>query len=204
MDETKEDIVVDATSTSEAAEVETTVETEQDPLKTELEKIKSKGEGRTELEKLRYKKQQLEKREKELLGDDSEPISEEDDDSAPVTVGMLKKIQAQTAAKTALQMTDEIPNEVERELVKYHLQNTIRSTGNPSEDVNLARAIVNAAKNKQVLEMVTSKPTAKSASSASSANAKVEEKPTLTTEEMEFKRAFGLSDEQILKSRPKE
>jgi hypothetical protein len=40
-------------------------------------------------------------------------------------------------------MADEIKNESERELTKYHLKNSIKSTGNPEEDIKLgAKAYV--------------------------------------------------------------
>jgi hypothetical protein len=186
--------------TSDAAK-ETENVPEQNPLKAELEKVKNKEGGKTELEKAIFKKNQIEARIKELKGDTEEEV-ESDDDDAPVTVGMLKKIQQETAAKTALQLTNDIADETERELTKYHLQNSIKSTGNPAEDLNLARAIVNAAKNKQILEEIARKPPAKTFSSSSGAPANINVEQELSPEEIQFtKPPFNMSKAEILKAR---
>lgn len=186
---------------SEAEKITDETVVEQDPLKTELERVQKK-ESRTHEEKLLFKKQQIDKEVRELGLLNDEPISEVEDDNSPVTVGMLKKFQQEAAAKTALQMTDDISDETERELVKYHLTNTIRSTGSPSEDLNLARSIVNAAKNKQIIEEVERKIPTKNYSSATSAAARqITSEPELTAEELTLMKWSGISKEQVLKSR---
>lgn len=183
---------------------ETTEEvvTEQDPLKIELEKVQKK-EGRTHDEKILYKFNELKKEVKErgLLPEEADPIDVADDD-APVTVGMLKKIQADNAVKTSLQLADDIQNETEKELVKHHINNTIRSTGNPSEDLRLARAIVNETKNRQILEEVDRKIPAKTHSSGTSAPAKqLDVEPELSKEEITLMQWSGMSKEDVFKAR---
>lgn len=212
-------------STEETAEVktdvvETTEETEeepsqeskedsQDPIKSELDKIQKKGKGKTELEKAIFTKKQIEKRIAELKGETGdEELPEEVDDNAPVTVGMLKKIQKEQTVKTALALSEDIEDEHEKELTKYHLQNTIKPSGNAQEDFRNARTLVNALKNKQIIEEVGRKPkTVKRTSSGGSAPAKYEEPFEPTAEElkmMSFKGLDGkplLTKEDILKSR---
>lgn len=196
----------DTTETTE--ETEETVEntetdvTEQNPLKIELEKVKSKNEGRSELEKAIFKRNQIDKHIRELKGDTDEDTDLDNDEDTPVTIGMLKKMQSETATKTALQLADDISDEVEKELVKYHIENTIRSTGNPAEDLKLSRAIVNSVKNTQIAEMVANKSTAKTHSNSSSAPANHTEKVELTAEEILFTRPpFNMTPEQVLKAR---
>lgn len=201
----------DPTSESEQVE-ETQVETtEQDPLKEELEKVQRK-EGKTEAEKAAFSLKKNAERAKELGIDPAEVLGlsrsvvedDIDEDEKPITIGMWKKMQQETATKTALQIAEDIESDTERELTKYHLENTIKSTGNPTEDVNLARAIVNAAKNKQIIEESTRKTEAKTFSSASSAPLKHEEEVELTKEEMMYTQApFFLSKDEILAARKK-
>lgn len=177
-------------------------EPEQDPLKTELEKVQKKEGGRTKREKLIFTKKRLDKQLAEL--DEEEGIEEpEDDDDAPVTVRMLKDMQKKTTVKTALDLADEIDAETERELVKYHIQNTIKSTGNPKEDLKLARAIVNNSKNEKVIEELQRKPGTKNHSGGSGGPAKpAEQEPEYTAEEQAFMRPpFNMSKDQILKAR---
>lgn len=203
-----EDIIETPTSEVKETEVVTEVD-EQDPLKTELEKVKSSG--RTEAEKAAYTLKKNAERLKELGGDPVailgikpvEDTEEENEDDKPLTIGMYKQIQSQASQKTALQLADEIQNDTERELTKFHIENTIKSTGNPSEDLRLARMLVNSVKNTKILEELNRKGTPSSHSSASGAPAKdVEVKGDLTTEELAFmKPPFNLTKEQIIKAR---
>ena len=185
------------------AKVETT---EQDPLKTELERVtKSKF---TEKEKAEFSLKKNAERLKALGGDpnsilDIERNEPKDEDDVPLTLGMLKKIQQETANKTAQELADEISNETERELVKYHLQNTIKPTGTASEDLKLARTLVNAVKNSKIMEEIARKPVAKTFSNASGANAKETKiEGELTEQEKLFmNKPFNMTKEQILKAR---
>ena len=182
---------------------------EQDPLKTELERVQKTG--RTELEKAQFSLKKNAERLKELGGDPNSVLGIEhveeanDEDDQPVTVGMLKKLQQQNASKTAIQQAEEITNETERELVKYHLNNSIKSTGSPTEDLKLARALVNAVKNSQIIEEVARKSAPKTHSNASGAPAKdTSVEGELTADELAFtKKPFNMSKESILKLRTK-
>jgi hypothetical protein len=147
-----EDFVEKVDSTSETTP-DTTGEPEtieQDPLKIELERVKG---GRTEEEKAEFtfkkqaeRLQALGKDPADILGIKKEPKEEVEEDDKPVTIGMLKKMQQDTASKTAIQLANDISNETERELAKWHLENTIRSTGNPTKDLELALNLVNGVK----------------------------------------------------------
>lgn len=183
-------------------------EPSQDPIKEELEKVQKKGKGKTELEKAIYTKQQIEKRIAELKGDSGEEDIPDDDDQAPVTVGMLKQMQKQQTIKSALSLAEEqITDEHELELVKHHLQNTIKASGNAGEDFRNARALVNAVKNKQIIEETHRKIPAKRTSAGGSAPGKYEDAFEPTNEElkmMSFKGLDGkplLTKEDIIKSR---
>lgn len=170
----------------------------QDPLKTELDKVQANTK-RTKKEKLLYSKKRIEDQLKEF-----EPEEEpEDDDAKPLTLGDLKRIQEETVAKTALDLAEDIPNETERDLVKYHLDNTIRSSGNPQRDLELAQGLVNSVKNRQILEESSRKYPAKThPSGAGAPPLKPKETDDLTAEELAFmKPPFNLSKEQIIKTR---
>lgn len=194
----KEDIQEKPLPSDGAEKEEKVVPPEQDPLKVELENIQKPS--RTKKEKLLFSKERIEQQLAEL-GEDGG--SELDEDDKPVTVGMLKKIQTETAIKSALQLADEIPNETERELAKYHIENTIRPTGDPKKDLALAMVHVTAIKNKQILEEVARKAEPKRHTSDGGSNprdGKVEEE--LTVDEIPFtKPPFNMSKADILKAR---
>lgn len=183
---------------------ETTTEDEQDPLKEELEKVQKK-DGRTELEKAAFSLKKNAERLKELGGDPSSILGVEKDDveedDKPVTMGMLKKLQQETASKTAVQLAEAIGNETERELTKYHLENSIKSTGNPQEDFRLAQAIVNSVRNAKIIEESARKPEAKNHSSASGADKKHIPQEEITAQEQMFMKQFGLTKEEVIKAR---
>jgi hypothetical protein len=208
-EETTEEIVVEETTETEPTDEE------QDLLKKELERVQKSG-IRTEREKAEFSLSKNAERVKELGGDpasilgieipvkkvDTEDLSEDD---KPVTIGMLRKIQLENVGKTALQKAEEITNVTERELVKFHIENTIKSTGNPDEDLRIARAIVNAVKNTQIIEETTRKSQPKTHSNASGVDAKVTQvQGELTAAEKQFLgKPFNLTKEQIIASRPK-
>ncbi len=180
---------------------------EQDPLKKELERIKQQKTGRSELEKAIFKRNQIDRRIRELKGDedDIDDDFEDNEDDRPVTLGMLKKMQAQSTVKTALSLAvEEIDNEVERELVIYHLENTIKSTGNPKQDLSLARTLVNSVKNSQIAEELARKGKAKTHVSSGGSGKHVV-KIVLTPEEQLFTRPpFNMTPEQIVATRKKQ
>lgn len=190
LEEKAEEVVVPATTEEEIVE--------QDPLKTELEKVQRKG--RTRAEKLLYSKKRIDEQLKELGIEEEES---DDEDSKPVTLGMLKKIQTQSSTKTALELADDIPNEVERELTKHYLENRITLSGNAQEDFEVAQTLVNAKKNRQITEEILRKPQARTQSSGNGAPARVAKpEDELTAEEVLYTRApWNMSKADIVKAR---
>lgn len=179
----------------------------QDPLKEEAERIRKEKEGKTELEKAIFTRNKINSRIRELGGDAEEPTADEDpDDNVPVTVGMLKKRDQERAAKTALSLADEqVQDETERDLVKHHLENSIKSSGNPSEDLRKARALVNETKNRQIAEDAARKRDPQRTSRASGAPGKIEPTFEPTAEELPFMRPpWNMTKDQIIAARPKE
>lgn len=177
-----------------------------DPLDTELEKVnKSK---RTELEKAEFAKLSIEKRIAELKG--AKPAETvvptgEPDDNAPVTYGDLRKRDAEKAAKTAVELAGNIKDEKERTLVIHHLQSTIKSTGNPEEDLKLAYSIVYGKKNAQVIEEITR--TSPPRTSGTGTGAPPPHRPNFVPTEHErslMRPPFNLSQAEIESARDKE
>jgi len=176
----------------------------QDPLKVEADKIKKEKEGRTELEKAIFTRNQIDKRIKELGGDTpADAGGENEEDKAPVTVGMLKKIEQDKAAKTALTLANEqIQDETERELVIHHLENSIKPSGNAVTDLAKARAIVNETKNRQIAEEATRRQNPQRYSKAGGAPAQGGENFEPTPEELSYMRPpFNLTKDKILAAR---
>lgn len=201
----QEDLIEKVTPsvTEEKTEEVITEPVEQDLLKKELERVQNKGSERTRREKLLYTEKRIKDQLTEL--DKEEGIEQptvEEDDEAPVTIGMLKKIQQKRSVRSALDMAEKISDETERELTKYHLSNSIKHSGNPAEDLSIARAIVNATKNKHIIEEVARKSQPKTYSSASSAPAKLETEIILSHEEIQFtKPPWNMSKDEIVKTR---
>jgi len=201
---------VEETTTVETVETETT-----DPLKVELERVRSKKTPQEKARESLYhnamaaknlgiditKDEQL----KEVFGIKEEPV-EVDEDEKPVTrkelEQLLSKQQQVAAVKTATDLANEITDETERELTLYHIQNTIKSTGDAKEDIRLARALTNSVRNAKILEEQLRKPDAKTHSSATSNGAtKVEPEIVLTAEEKVFLATGHITKEEILLAR---
>lgn len=182
----EEKLVVEETETTSDDTQEKTEEQPQDILKQELEKVSGK---KSELEKAIYKQKQIEKRIEELTGHKKEEELSDEDDDKPLTIGQFKKLQQKEATHSALQLADDIEEEYERELVKHYLSNGIK-TGDPKQDLAIARAYVNSKKNTMVIEESQRQKTAKSFSKGNSAPAKTEEPDIeLTANEQYFLRA---------------
>lgn len=185
----------------------------QDPLKLELDRIKSGG--KSEKEKAEFSLKKNAERLKELGGDPhsilgvktKENDGDEDEDDKPVTIGMMKRMEQEKTEKTSVQLAASIQDETERELTIYHLKNTIRSTGNAQEDLSIARSIVNAKKNAQILEMQAGKTKPKDHAGGYSAPAKIgsdDPEEIFTPDEIAFmKPPFNMKKEDILKARKK-
>lgn len=113
-----------------------------------------------------------------------------------------RKLEAEKAQKTALELADDIENEHERALVKHALENVITG-GSPTERLRVARGYVNSVKNGQVAEELARKGTP---SSGSSAGAPAPKKPTeieLTPQEEPFtKPPFNMTKAEIISKRP--
>lgn len=197
----EEEIIEDTTSLTSD---ETNLQTNDDPIREELERVKPK---RTEAEKaiFAYKKQQESLR---RLGIDpavlvDSPRHQEDEDDAPLTIGMFKKMQAQSASKTAKELAQNITNNAERELVEYYLENRIVPSGNAEDDLRLAQAAVNSVRNSQIATMASQRPTAPSYSNASSMPSKPGNAPItdLTETERTLKAQGLVTDDDIRKAR---
>lgn len=175
----------------------------QDPLDKELAE---KGLTPEQKEKAKHAiSKTISKLQKKLETITGEEYSDEvvdDEDSKPLTVGDFKRMKAEEATKTALQLADAESDPKAKELLKYHLQNTIRPTGNPQEDFKLAKAIVNSVKNGQIAELAGKKGTAKTHSSGSGAPTKGEDNFVPTEQETRYmKPPFNLTKEKILEAR---
>ena len=188
---------------------EVTPEVTEDPLKVELEKVKSR---KTPQEKARdslfFNAEQAKKLgldPAEVLG--IKPVEDVvDEDEKPITrkelEELLLKSRQEVATKSATELASEITDETERELTLFHIENTIKSTGDPKEDLKLARALTNSVKNTQILEEANRKPQAKSHSSGSGAGAgSVDPTVVLTAEEETFLASGHITKEEILLSR---
>lgn len=178
-----------------------------DPLNKELEKANKAK--KTELEQAIYKRSQIDKRIVEL-GGQSKPLESsapagEDDDSKPLTRGDLKRMQAETAQKTAIDLASALSDENEKTLVIHYLQTKIMPSGNAEEDFHSALALVNALKNKQFLDEAARKTPPKRAASAPGGPGNGPEVPFVPTpEEAVFMRPpYNLSKEKILETRKK-
>lgn len=211
-DTIKMEDIIEPTSDSPVEETVETIEstTQQNPLQVELEKVQEK-KGKSELEKATFSIKKTAERIKELGGDPNTILriekegSTDDEDDKPLTMGMFKRMELEKAGQSAMQLAESITSEAERELTKYHLENTIKTTGNPQEDLKLARTLVNAVKNTQIIEEAARKPEVKTHSSAASAPANhQEDNIELSPAEMPFTKApFNMTKEAIIAVRPK-
>lgn len=186
-----------------------TEEPSQDPVKTELERVQRK-EPKSEAEKAAFALKKNAERAKELGLDPAAilgvaPVVDSTSDDTPMTVGMFKKQRAEEAAKTALQLADEITDENERELTKHYLNTRIVPSGNPQEDLSFARAAVNSIKNGRIAEEMGRRGAA-TTHTGSGAPAKREDGEFVpTAEESALMRPpFSLSKEKILEARGKQ
>ena len=183
-----------------------TPEPSQDPVKAELERVQ-RNTPRTEAEKAAFTLKKNAERVKELGLDPASILgvhqqTELEDDNSPVTIGMLKKIEADKAQRTAVQLAEDIQDANERELTKHHLEHTIRPSGNPQEDLRAARAIVNSVKNGQILQEMERKGTPSTAAySGAPANTGAGEFIPTAEEAQMMRPPFSLSKEAIIAAR---
>lgn len=154
--------------------------------------------------KVGYLTQEL--RDAGALEDDDTGIDDDDDMDDPnrvVTVGDLKRMKAQEATQTAVQMAESIEDVVAREAVKAALRRVVAS-GDPQKDFTDAVAIANREKNSKVLEEIARRPIAPAHRSGAGAPPNKPEgafEPT-ASEAAYMRPPFNLTKEDILKSRP--
>lgn len=185
--------------TEETVVEETTEPSQEDLLQAELDRIEKKPK-RSRIETLTYNRDRLDKE----LADERKKLGITDEEDRPLTVREFKALKTEEAFETALTLADSIENETERKLTKFHLENTIKPSGNPETDLKNARLIVNSVKNGQIVEetLRTTKP--KAAGTAGGAPPKETQPTDLTTEEKTMMSAFKLTEAQVLAARPKE
>lgn len=173
---------------------------EKDPIQEELDRLEDKKPKRTRLETLAYNRDRLDKE----LAEERKKLGITDEDDRPLTRGDLKVIQQESAQETAFKLADEITDDAEKKLVKYHLENTIKPSGDASTDLRNARLIVNSVKNGQIAEEAVRSVKARTSGSSSGAPAKEKQVNELTTDEKKMMSGFGLTEEQVIAARPKE
>lgn len=187
------------TTTSPTEEIEPSQE--KDPIQEELDKVEEKQKPkRTRLETLAYNRDRLEKE----IAEERKKSGITEDDDRPMTVREFKSIQQQTAQDTALTLADEIESDAERKLVKHHLENTIRPSGDPQTDLRNARLIVNSVKNGQIAEETVRAQKARTAATGTGAPPKEKQVNELTKDEHELMRGFGLTEAEVIAARSKE
>ena len=126
----------------------------------------------------------------------------DDEDSKPVTVGMLRDIQKKDAQISALQLADGIADEEIKNATKEYLTNNITPSGDADKDFRIALAAASASKNKQVVEMMGTYIAPKRTAAGGSAGVKVDEEFVPTQEEQVFMRPpYNLTKEKILAAR---
>lgn len=204
----------DESLNTKAEEAKTAFETaqssSQDPVKAELEREQRKA-PKSEAEKAAFSLKKNAERARELGLNPEEvlgikpSVTTDDEDDKPVTVKMLRERDAQAAQRTAVQLAEDIEDGSERGLTKHYLQNRIVPSGNPQEDLRLARSLVNSVKNGQIAKELERKPNGQSYSTASGGPGKRAEgefKPT--EQEANMMAQFGLTKKHILDAREKQ
>lgn len=170
---------------------------EKDPVEQELARIdKSK---RSKLEKLEYTRERVDKQ----IAEERAKAGITDDEDRPMTVREFKALRTEEQRDTAVSLANAIENEAERRLVQYHLENTIRPSGDAKTDLDTALAIVQGVKNRQKAEEALRASPARSVGSAASAPPKEVQTSELTPTEEQYMKSFKLTKEQVLAARPK-
>lgn len=152
-------------------------------------------------------KQKYSKRERLLyakgkIENELDELENEEDDDRPLTVGELKRIRKEEARDLALEMAEDIDDEDERQQVIDVLRNRITPSGNPDQDLALARGAVNSLKNQQILEENARRGTPRRYATTPGAPGQPADRFEPTAEESVFMRPpYNLSKDQILKAR---
>lgn len=201
----------------EVEEVPTEPTTE-DPIKTELERVKGQTQGKSQKEKFEYKLQREIAQAKEMGIDIAhiagiKPKEEVEDGEKPLTRkdldALLESVKPKT--KSAVEMALEIGNEAERELHLHYLENKINQNLTEEEKFQTAKDMVQGIKLKNQINLGNIKPQTNSHSSASSfipvKQANFDNQQLTREEELIFNdakvRGVPFSKEQIIKMRSK-
>lgn len=129
-------------------------------------------------------------------------LDDEQDDTRPVTVGDLKRMKQEEGKNTAIELANQIEDEVERLAVVDMLEERLVPSGDPKADLELARSAVNAKKNQMLTEEMARRGTPSSHGSAPGAPGRPQDVFTPTaTEEIFMQPPYNLSVEDIKKLR---
>ncbi len=167
----------------------------------------------TRLEKLKHTKASIDAQivaEEAIEGGGEGVVIENEDDSKPITVGDLKRRDAEKAAKEAEGLVNAIKDETERAGVLNILKTRIRASGNPQQDFNDAMRLYHSEKNAQIASMRKGggqRPATRP--SGSGAPARTEEEFIPTETELAAARMVGKKSPEdikafVLKARAKE
>lgn len=192
------DTNAEQTSTAEVTESKETQAPSQEPKRTEAEK------AAFSLKKNAERVKELGLDPTEILGikPAAVMVDANDEDSKPVTVGMLRELQKADARKSAIEMADEIADEATRNAVKEALGTRVAPSGNAEDDFRFALGAVSATKNKQVIEELSRYVAPKRTAAGGSQPANFEEEFTPTAQESEFMKApYNLSKDDIIAAR---
>ena len=133
-----------------------------------------------------------------------EELNAEEDDDRPVTVGDLKKMKRDETLATSIELANDIEDEDERAQVIELLEDRITPSGDPEQDLALARGAVNSVKNAQVARELARKDTPPAHSSAPGGPGKPTDEFTPTAQEAVFMKApYNLSKEDVVAARQK-
>lgn len=204
------------------AEVTTkpTETTTEDPIKTELERVKGQTQGKTPQEKFEYKLRRELAQAKEmgidiagLAGIKTAPEAQEEEAEKPLTRKDLEQILRSTKpqTKTATEMALEIENEAERELHLHYLENKVNPNLSEEEKFQTAKEMVDGIKLKNQMVLNNVKPAASGHSTAGSfqpaKTASVDNVKLSPMEEMFLRdaqiRGVALTKEEIIAMRSK-
>lgn len=150
----------------------------------------------TKRERLEFSKAKIEQQLTEL--------DDEEDENRPLTVGDLKKMQQEKSKETAIELAAAIENQDERDAVIEILSTRIVPTDKPEEDVKIARELVTARKNAQIVEDLARKQDPTRHSAAPGAPGNTPNVFTPTPEELVFMQPpYNLTQEEVIKARNK-
>jgi len=189
-----------------------------DPIKSELERVKGQTGGKTPAEKMAYKLKLEAQRAKEMgvdinevLGIKPQEETSEDYEDKPLTrkdIEELLRKNNQPQVKSAFEIINEIPDEAEKELNLYYLENVINPNLPEEEKVKTAQTMVNAIKLKNQVVLNNIAPTPRGHSTANSVQIQrnqTDNQQLSKEEELFFRdakiRGISLSKDEIIKMR---